>query len=181
MLKALVMMKGREQFEFNSRTYENFRIEFGKRQSEWMIKNNPMKGKKLSNKRRNEISIRRKEYLSNKENHPFFGKNHKEESNIKNRESNSLRIKIFDNNGELKFECNVGLEIFCKENDLPFKVFKKSYQTNGQYRLYEKYGECRVSPPRNKNWIQYTGWYAIAEGYVNKNDGRNFEYIKQNT
>lgn len=159
MLTAVVMMKGK--YSLNSKLYETARKKFSKLHSESISgENNPMKKRGWSDKERDNMSKSKKKLYENKENHPMFGKKHSEKSIQQNRESNSLNIEIFDNNNNKIYECNTGLEYFCDENNLPFKVLKKSCQTNGEYKLYTSFDGSRASPPRNLEWKKYTGWYA---------------------
>ena len=100
------------------------------------------------------MSESKKVLYRDKTNHPMFGRKHSEESIIKNKKSNSLLIQIFDDNDELKFTSDMKFEDFCLEHNLPFKMFKKSYQEKGS-KLYKK------RKPRNKDWEKYKGWYAL--------------------
>lgn len=47
----------------------------------------------------------------------------------------------------------INIQSFCKENNLPERVIRKSLY-NKTYRLYS------LMPPRNTKYLQYKGWYA---------------------
>lgn len=153
MLTAVIMMKAK--VISNGKLYEKARLEYSIYKSYLSTgKNNPMFGRKHSEESKDVMSKKSKKRFNDKTNHPMFGRKHSEESIIKNKKSNSLLIQIFDDNDELKFTSDMKFEDFCLKHNLPFKMFKKSYQDKGS-RLYKK------GKPRNKDWEKYKDWYAL--------------------
>lgn len=167
MLKACIMMSGKEIY--NSKLFAQARIEFASKQSKLMKRITKFKDKGFWTIKRREYVSRQKVILyKDKNNHPMFGKMHSEKSKLLNEISNSLHIKIFNDNNELMFESFGNFKKFCEENNLPFKSLKQSYQTCGNKKLYCSYNGKRSSPPRNKEFEQFRGWYAMSNKFGHK-------------
>ena len=49
--------------------------------------------------------------------------------------SQAIKINIYNSNNELMFECHGNFKKMCEDNELPFNALKKSYKYNT--RLYE--------------------------------------------
>ncbi len=164
MLKACIMMAGKNIY--NSKVYEGARKQFSAEQAERIKLNTKILV--WSEERRAKLSDIKKELFKNKENHPLYGKTHSDESNYKNEISNSLIIYIYDDNNNLRYTSNGNFGNFCKSYNLPFKAFKRSYHLYGNYKLYCKNGDSRIYTTKNKDWIQYKGWYAISNKFGHK-------------
>lgn len=63
----------------------------------------------------------------------------------------AMKIKIFNCDGILMFDCNGTFLKICEENNLSKRALKKSYENGGK--------PCVV----NKNYKHMYGWYAIKE------------------
>jgi len=67
---------------------------------------------------------------------------------------------IYDNKGNVKFECKSGFIIeFLRNNNLPTGAFIKSYKNNGE-PIYNKVGS-NMSRLIKSGLIKYKGWYCI--------------------
>ena len=64
------------------------------------------------------------------------------------------RINIYNEKEERMFECHGNFKDICLENNLPCKSLHNSYRNNSR-RLY------LTCLPNNKEFIPFTGWYAI--------------------
>lgn len=67
------------------------------------------------------------------------------------------QIDIFNNNGELVFECHGNIQHVCKENNMPFNKFKESYLNEGKPLYQSKYGQTIA---KKYGFEKYIGWYA---------------------
>ena len=86
-------------------------------------------------------------------------KNFIKETGRGNNMSKTSTIKIYDTNDKLMFESNKnnnGFIKMCQENNLPYKVFQRSYLKN--IKLYESNKAKGKIPEEYKKYI---GWYAI--------------------
>lgn len=113
---------------------------------------NSFYGKTHSDKQKEKWSEDRKGTRLGTEN-SFYGKTHSDETKKKISEmsKNMIRdnIKIYDNKGDLKFECEKGFKPFCETNGIPYNALSESYRNNG-----------RPLAPHSKT-IHFKGWYAI--------------------
>ena len=69
-------------------------------------------------------------------------------------ESESELAALINEKDELMFECHGNFKDICLENNLPCKSLHNSYRNNSR-RLY------LTCLPNNKEFIPFTGWYAI--------------------
>lgn len=73
---------------------------------------------------------------------------------------NETEYHIFDENNEIKYKINnQDFVIFCKNNNLPYGVLKKSYQTNGS-KIYQNIGSNKKRLEKS-GLIKYRGWYCL--------------------
>jgi len=73
---------------------------------------------------------------------------------------NESKYKIYDENNNLKFYIiNQDFKTFCKNNDLPYGVLIKSYQSNGK-KIYQQLGSNKKRI-EEKGFIKYSGWYCL--------------------
>lgn len=66
------------------------------------------------------------------------------------------RYEIYDNDGKLRHSISTGLERYCRQHNLPFRVLENSY-INGGTPIYKNPSKKIIE---NGN-IKYKGWYAI--------------------
>ena len=55
------------------------------------------------------------------------------------------------------FETDESFSRFCKDNDLPYKHFMKSYKNDGEKIMNNQHSLGRTK----KEWQKYKGWKAI--------------------
>lgn len=72
------------------------------------------------------------------------------------------KIVIYDSEDNIKFECIGTFAKVCKENNLPFTAFQKSYLSGGT-KLYEFSIGNGLTKILNNGNIQYKNWYARIE------------------
>lgn len=75
---------------------------------------------------------------------------------------NAKKINIYNNAGELVFECYGNLRQTCNENNLPFNALFKSQKSNGS-RIYQNLGSNETRLEKS-GFLKYVGWYAMNIG-----------------
>jgi len=70
----------------------------------------------------------------------------------------ALKIKIYDNKGEVKYICNGNFKDTCEKNNLPHNALRKSYSNNGK-PIYDRIDINII----NRGHNIYKGWYAKKE------------------
>jgi group I intron endonuclease len=74
---------------------------------------------------------------------------------MNNPNSNKSDVLIIDNNDNvIHVTNNFEFDDLCRKFNLPKRVLIKSKISNGEYKLFDKL------PPKNKDFIQYKGWYC---------------------
>lgn len=71
----------------------------------------------------------------------------------------AIKVKIFNSEDILMYECNGTFEKICKEHSLPRSFLKRSYQSDG-IRFTKTKG---MTYDFYKRHIQFEGWYAVKE------------------
>ena len=72
---------------------------------------------------------------------------------------NAKKYKIFNEEGELKFECHSCFTDFCQKLNLPYQALIKSYRNNGS-KLYQN--NISLAIAKRYGFEKYKGWYAIS-------------------
>lgn len=74
---------------------------------------------------------------------------------LNNPNANKNDLEIFDSNGNVMYTTKIiYLSELCTNHNLPIRALIKSYQSDGEYKLYEK------AKPRNIEFLKYKGWYC---------------------
>ena len=73
----------------------------------------------------------------------------------KNNNSSAIKVQIFDNFDNLKYETFSNFRKLCKEKDLPSIALEHSYQNNGRPIYTSPYSRTK------QKWKKYKNWYAI--------------------
>jgi len=74
---------------------------------------------------------------------------------INNPNYNNRKVLIYNEIGNIVYVTdNSNFENLCGENNLPFRALIKSRQSDGKYKLYLN----RI--PKNKDYVQFKGWYC---------------------
>jgi hypothetical protein len=85
-------------------------------------------------------------------NNPMFGNGYKLKGAKNGR---ALKIHIFDNKNNLKYESDGNFEEICKKYNLPLFALSYSYKNNKPIYSNQKY-LSRIK----EDWRQYSNWYA---------------------
>lgn len=131
--------------------------------------------KKLSEETKNKIREKRKlqvmgpcsDEKKQKIREANLGRKRTEEAIIKQKESIKIRpcerhpralvIHIYDNNQDLMFVCKGNMRKICKENDLPFSIFRKSLIDNKPIEKSTKFKKGKREEIRRP----FIGWRAV--------------------
>lgn len=95
---------------------------------------------------------------------------------IKNRDISKSKnpsakiIVIFNNIDEPIYYCNGNFLEICKDNNLSYNLFAKTYKNNSKIKFdFSKSRVCDITRIKNSRHYQYIGWYARKMELINFN------------
>jgi group I intron endonuclease len=72
--------------------------------------------------------------------------------------SKAKKINIYDENNNLKYECNGNFKKVCIENNLPHNALRKSHNSKGLPIIQTNRSLLMA---KEKGWTNFIGWYAL--------------------
>lgn len=81
----------------------------------------------------------------------------------------SKYIEIYDKTDKLIYSIHGSFEKYCKENNLPFESFKRSYQKNGKPLYTGKLRKPTIDRIIKNGNIKFKGWYALVKELSGEN------------